>query len=157
MLSKCISALLNWSFNWWSSEPPLYAIYITIILMYWKIVTNDLNFLLSLSVSVMKERLSWNWNMKARKKTKNSKLSFARKHGRRRNLGRQGRNTRYVSFRSFFYIGQVTLSTQLIKPNYLVQTGLQHHGKHRLKTWTNTFRKWLYVFRCVYCFLRYLV
>ena len=36
--------------------------------MYWKIVTNDLNFLLSLSVSVMKERLSWNWNMKARKK-----------------------------------------------------------------------------------------
>ena len=36
--------------------------------MYWKIVTNDFNFLLSLSVSVMKERLSWNWNMKARKK-----------------------------------------------------------------------------------------
>ena len=56
-----------------------------------------------------------------------------------------------------FYIGQVALATQLIKPNYLVQTGLQHHGKHRLKTWTNTFRKWLFVFRCVYCFLRYLV
>ena len=70
--------------------------------MYWKIVTNDFNFLLSLSVSVMKERLSWNWNMKARKK-KNPKLSFARKHGRRRNLGRQGRNTRYVSFKSFLH------------------------------------------------------
>ena len=69
--------------------------------MYWKIVTNDFNFLLSLSVSVMKERLSWNWNMKARKK--NTKLSFARKHGRRRNLGRQGRNTRYVSFKSFLH------------------------------------------------------
>ena len=91
------------------------------------------------------------------KKKKNSKLSFARKLGHRGNLGRQGRNTRYVSFRSFFYIGQVALATQLIKPNYLVQTGLQHHGKHQLKTWTNTFRKWLYVFRCVYCFLQYLV
>ena len=29
------------------------------------------------------------------------------------------------------------------------------NGKNRLKTWTNTFRKWLYVFRFVYCFLRH--
>ena len=123
--------------------------------MYWKIVTNDLNFLLSLSVSVMKERLSWNWNMKARKK-KTPSLVLLVNLVIEETWADRG-VTLDTSASEAFYIGQVALATQLIKPNYLVQTGLQHHGKHQLKTWTNTFRKWLYVFRCVYCFLRYLV
>ena len=101
VLSKCISAWLNWSFNWWSSEPPLYTIYTIIILMYWKIGPMILiSYYPSQSVWWKKgclETETW------KQEKKNTKLSFARKHGRRRNLGRQGCNTRYVSFRSFLH------------------------------------------------------